>query len=130
MTIEEIIKHWVTSAERDWKAVGDLAASGNNVHALFFAHLVIEKLLKAHLTKETKEPYPPRVHNLEYLVSQTSLNMTPEYVDELRIISAWNLEGRYQDYKDFIYKVSTDEYVREKLTIVNCIREWLLEELQ
>ncbi len=98
MTKAEIITYWATASNRDWKASQDLAISGNFVQALFFAHLVIEKLLKAHWTKDNEGDFPPRTHNLEILLSQTTLSMPIEDIDELRIMSAWNTEGRYQDY--------------------------------
>ena len=130
MTKLELIQYWRNMAERDWKAVGDLAASKNNVHALFFAHLVIEKLMKAHWIQDNStESTPPRVHNLEYLLSQTRLTMSAENIDELRIMNAWNIEGRYQDYRDLLFATTTDEYTAEKLQKVNQIRLWLLNQL-
>ena len=129
MTKEQIIEYWANSADRDWKAAQDLASSGNFVHALFFAHLVTEKLLKAHWIKDNEGDFPPRTHNLEFLLSQTSLSMPMEDINELRIMSAWNIEGRYQDYKDLIFRATTKEYVAEKFETVNRIREWLHEQL-
>lgn len=129
MTQSEIISYWAKSSERDWKAAQDLYQSGNFIQALFFAHLVIEKLLKAHWVKDNNANFPPRVHNLEYLLGQTSLSMSVENIDELRIMNAWNIEGRYQDYKDMLFKKTTQEYTDEKLKIVNNIREWLIKQL-
>ena len=47
MTKNEHINYWKNMAERDWNAVNSLFETKNYVQALFFAHLVIEKLLKA-----------------------------------------------------------------------------------
>lgn len=129
MSENEYISYWLTSAERDWKAVEGLVVSGSYVQALFFAHLVIEKLLKAHWVKDNGNSFPPRVHNLEYLLSQTNLTMAVEDIDELRIMNAWNIEGRYQDYKDLLYRTTTLEYIEEKMVKVNQLREWLIKEL-
>ncbi len=129
MTTAEVIEYWRKSADRDWKAVQDLMVSGNLIQALFFAHLVIEKLLKAHWVKDNEAALPPRTHNLEYLLSQTKLSMPMEEIDELRIMNAWNIEGRYQDYKDMLFKKTTKTYTTQKLKIVNKIREWLIEQL-
>ena len=129
MTGAEVIEYWKKSAARDWKAVQDLTASGNLIQALFFAHLVIEKLLKAHWVKDNDIALPPRTHNLEYLLSQTKLSMPIEDIDELRIMNAWNIEGRYQDYKDMLYRKTTRSYTEQKLEIVNKIREWLTAQL-
>ena len=129
MEKEHIIEYWANSSNRDWKAAKDLASSGNLVQALFFAHLVIEKLLKAHWVKDNSEDFPPRTHNLEFLLSQTLLTLPMEDIDELRIMSAWNIEGRYQDYKDLIFKTTTKDYIAAKFETVNRIRDWLLEKL-
>ena len=100
------------------------------MHALFFSHLSIEKLLKAHWVKDNEEDYPPRVHNLDYLYNQTKLDLDVKFVHELSVIIAWNIEGRYQDYRDRFYKVCTKAYAETKMKIVNEIRLCLIEKLQ
>ncbi|MDX2247312.1 MAG: HEPN domain-containing protein [Bacteroidia bacterium] len=129
MTTNDYINYWKTAAARDWSAVQALFASENYLQALFFAHLVIEKLLKAHWIKDNGGGLPPRVHNLEFLLSQTTLSMSAEDIDELRIMNAWNMEGRYQDYRDMIYRTTTQLYTQDKLRIVDKIRIWLLNQL-
>ncbi len=127
---KEIIAHWIVMAERDWKSVEALFQAGQYMHALFFSHLVIEKIIKAHWAKDNTENEPPRIHDLQYLYNQTELKLTAEQVDFLGVMNAWNLEGRYQDYKDKLYKRSTKSYTEEKLKLVNDLRLWLLSELQ
>jgi HEPN domain-containing protein len=117
-------------ADRDWKSVLALQASRQFVHALFFSHLVTEKLLKAHWLADNEEVNPPKTHDLEYLYNQTNLTMDPEQVDLLRIMNSWNIEGRYQDYKDKFYKNTTAAYVDNKLKQVDGLRQWLQYELQ
>lgn len=127
---KEIIEHWVTMAERDWVSVNALFHAGQFIHALFFSHLVIEKILKAYWAKDNAESEPPRIHDLEYLYSQTELNLASDQLDLLRVMNSWNLEGRYQDYKDKFFKSTTQAYTEEKLKNVDHLRLWLLSELQ
>lgn len=127
---KEIIEHWVGMAERDWKSVGALFEAGQYIHALFFCHLVIEKLLKAHWAKDNVENEPPRIHDLEFLYNQTELKLSTDHVDLLGIINSWNLEGRYQDYKDKFFKRASKAYTEEKLKAVDNLRLWLQSELQ
>lgn len=47
MEKDEHIKYWLSSALRDWDVTYDLVKSRRYMHALFFAHLVIEKPMKA-----------------------------------------------------------------------------------
>lgn len=77
----EIIAHWLTMAERDWKSVQALNEAGQYMHALFFSHLAIEKILQAHWAKDNIETEPPRIHDLEYLYNQTDLKLSSPQVD-------------------------------------------------
>lgn len=117
-------------AGRDWKSVEALFKAGQFIHALFFSHLVIEKLLKAHWTRDNIENEPPRVHDLEFLYNQTELKLSAEQTDFLRIVNSWNLEGRYQDYKDKFYKIATKDYTEQKIKQVDELRVWLQSALQ
>ncbi|MBS1486506.1 MAG: HEPN domain-containing protein [Bacteroidetes bacterium] len=126
----EIIAHWITMAERDWKSVEALLHAGQFMHALFFSHLVIEKLMKANWMHDNIEGQPPRIHDLEYLYNQTELSLTDKQVEFLGVLNAWNLEGRYQDYKDKLYKRANKSYAEEKINQVNELRLCLLSELQ
>lgn len=127
---DEIIAHWLKMADRDWSSARLLFEGKQFVHALFFAHLVIEKMLKSHWVKDNEETSPPRIHDLEYIYAQTVLQLSAEQLDLLRVMNSWNLEGRYQDYKDKFYKSTTESYTKQKLDQVENLRAWLLSEMQ
>ena len=126
----EIIAHWLKMAERDWLSVKLLFEGKQYVHTLFFLHLVIEKILKAHWVKDNEETNPPRTHDLDQLYSQTTLQLSAEQLDLIRVMNAWNLEGRYQDYKDKFYRDTTPAYTKNKIDQVDSLRLWLLSEMQ
>jgi len=126
----EVIEHWIFTAERDWQSVRLLFEGKQFVHALFFCHLVIEKLLKAHWVRDNDERTPPRIHDLEHLYSEAELQLNVEQIDLLRVMNSWNLEGRYQDYKDKFYKNTTEEYTGKKISEVDKLKAWLLSEMQ
>ena len=115
---DEHIKYWLQSALRDWDVTRDLVKSRRYMYALFFAHLVIEKLLKAHWVKEHKDNIPPRLDNLSALYDKLKFELPSDLKDELTIITSWNIEARYQDYKDRFYKICTKDYTEKKLKIV------------
>lgn len=75
MTKQDYIAYWKTTAEKDWTAVEHLFEKGDYLHSLFFAHLVLEKLMKAHWVKDNQGSIPPKVHNLVYLAGQTRLSL-------------------------------------------------------
>ena len=99
MTKQDHINYWIKTAAKDWKAIQDLYKSKNYVHALFWAHLVLEKLLKAHWVKDNSENTPPKIHHLVYLASKTRLAFTEEETNFLNLFNQFQLEGRYPDYK-------------------------------
>lgn len=48
INIEKQIAHWRNGAEEDWSVAQELIERGRVRHGLFFAHLALEKMLKAH----------------------------------------------------------------------------------
>ena len=130
MTKTQHIDFWKQSALRDWDSVQVLYKGKQYMQTLFFCHLVVEKLIKAIWVKDNDENTPPFTHNLEQLYNQTELNINNSLVDLLPMINTWNIEGRYQDYKDKFYKRCTPEYTKEKLEQVVNLKECLIEKLQ
>lgn len=129
MEKNEHIKYWLISALRDWDVTLDLVKSRRYTYALFFAHLVIEKLLKAHWVKEHEDNFPPRLHNLNALYDKLKFELPLALKDELTIITSWNIEARYQDYKDRFYKICTQDYTEKKLKIVEEILKCMTKTL-
>lgn len=65
-------------------------------HALFLAHLAIEKMLKAHVTRATSSP-PPKIHNLNRLAELAQLGLDADRDACLRSLNVYQIEGRYPD---------------------------------
>jgi HEPN domain-containing protein len=63
MTKEQYIDYWVDTAHNDWITVEAMFAAKRYLHCLFWAHLTLEKLAKAHWVKTHQENVPPKVHN-------------------------------------------------------------------
>lgn len=126
---EEQVQYWIKTAEQDWATAEDLLRLERFLHTLFFFHLVIEKLLKAHWVKDNTGDFPPRSHDLEHIYSSTEIELSPEDVDELRALNYWNLEGRYPDYLNKISKQADKKYTLAKYESVKRIRTCLLEKI-
>jgi HEPN domain-containing protein len=86
----------VLRAEEDWAVAQDLVARGKVRHGLFFAHLALEKTLKAHVCRTTNELAPP-IHNLVRLAEGAGLPLSPEQRDLLAEVNSFNIEGRYPE---------------------------------
>jgi HEPN domain-containing protein len=64
--IEKQVNYWQKGAIEEWDLAQDLVKRNKTRHGLFFAHLALEKLLKAHVCRQTQD-LPPRTHNLTRL---------------------------------------------------------------
>jgi HEPN domain-containing protein len=129
LTKEEHIAYWVLTANRDWNTVQDLYKTKNYLPALFFAHLVLEKLCKAHWVRDNEGNTPPKIHNLIVLLENIRYIVTEEEKDFLRAMNQFQLEGRYPDYKNALYKTYKSLKTKNILNKVNIFRECLLKNL-
>ncbi len=129
MTKEEHIAYWVRTANRDWRTVQDLYKSKNYLPALFFSHLVLEKLVKGHWVKDNASNTPPKIHNLIVLIDNTKYQITDDDKDFLRAMNQFQLEGRYPDYKNTLYRLYKATKTNNILNKVNIFRKCLLKNL-
>ena len=129
MNKSDYIEFWKIAAEKDWVVVENLFDKENYPQSLFFAHLVLEKLIKAHWIQNNASDFPPRVHNLVRLASQSSLNLTATDLLFLDKMNDFQMEGRYPDYAFLIYQVCTEAHTKALLNDVNTLRIWLISQL-
>jgi HEPN domain-containing protein len=130
MTKREHIQYWIQTSAKDWDVVNSLFTVSNYPYSLFFAHLTVEKLLKAHWVKDNKENIPPRTHSLIRLIEGTMLNFDEEELVFFERMNDFQLEGRYPDYQFKIYQQCTQNFTQEILERVQAIRISLIEKLQ
>ncbi len=130
MDKNEHINYWIEQAADDWEAVDVLYRRKKYLQALFFAHLVIEKLCKACWVRDNKSNIPPRTHNLVYLMSQTQTDVPDELNELMLIVNRFQLEGRYPDYVNKIYRICNHDFTTRLLEQINTLRLWLLKNLQ
>ena len=129
MTKEEKVNYWIESAEKDWIVCGHLFEKGDYSYALFFGHLVIEKLLKALFVNRFDE-IPPFTHRLIYLAEKAGLDISSERMEMLEIITDFNISTRYPDEKFLFYKKCSREWTETYLKKIEEIKGWLLKQVQ
>ena len=61
--IEKHVDFWREGAREDWAVALELVNKERTRHGLFFAHLALEKALKALVCQKTRD-LAPRTHNL------------------------------------------------------------------
>ncbi|MDT3739339.1 MAG: HEPN domain-containing protein [Candidatus Kapabacteria bacterium] len=126
--IDFIVKHWRNSSENDYKTMQNLIKSSDFNWALFIGHLVIEKLLKAHYAKNLQK-HPIFTHDLLRLATKAGLDMSKDYEQWLDDISTFNINTRYDNYKQNFYKLCTKEFAEIWILRIEELRQWLIKTL-
>ena len=129
MTKADHIAYWKDTAAFDWPAVQRMVQAGDYVHGLFFAHLVIEKLSKAHWVQDSTADIPPRTHNINKLWLATQLMPTPDQQRLAAKLNDYQLEGRYPDYIRRLITQTTAAYATQIFADITDLRTWLLSSL-
>jgi len=129
MTKQKHIDYWVNTAAEDWITVDAMFATKRYLHCLFWAHLVLEKLAKAHWVKNHTEDIPPKVHNITYLLEESGIDLGIDKMDFLIQYNRFQLSGRYPDYLNLMQRICTESYTKVELDKVKEVRKCLLEML-
>lgn len=75
--IKKLIAYWREEAEHSWSIVPSLFEKKNFPESLFFAHLTLEKLLKALVVHKT-QTHAPLIHDLARLSDYAKIVVTRE----------------------------------------------------
>jgi len=127
--MDKQIDYWKKSADHDWKTALDLFKTKHYDACLFFCHLTLEKILKGLVVEHTNQP-APYIHDLANLAITANLTLSKEQIDNLRIITTFNISGRYDNEKFAFYKSCTKEYTERYLNISKKLYLWLKRQYQ
>jgi HEPN domain-containing protein len=124
--IDKQINYWINNADSDFETAEFLISEKNKIlHGLFFCHLCIEKVLKAHVTKNLND-IPPRSHDLLYLLNKTLIELDKDDLVFCGILMKYQLHGRYPEYNPEIpdYHLALSYLNRTKK-----LKEWIKSKL-
>ena len=125
---EKLIKHWIESSDNDFKTMIDLFETQNYNWSLFMGHLVIEKLLKA-LYISLKNEFPPLSHDLRRILEKADVIIDDDMKIKFDSISRFNINARYDDYKQSFYKLCTLEFAKVWIEKIKETRIWIKAQL-
>jgi HEPN domain-containing protein len=128
MKKEELIKYWIEASEVDLKAMKNLFKSGDYVWSLFIGHLVIEKLLKA-VAVYNDSMQIIKIHDLNKLAKSAGLKLDDEKKNLFDVITSFNIEARYPDFKKEFYKKCNLKFTSGYIEKIEKLRLWLLDQL-
>jgi len=123
------INYWKSTAEEDWDRVDWLLDKKDYVFALFCLHLSLEKLAKAVWVKENQVNFPPRIHDLKYILTDTSLILDQDLAKFVDDLQKYQIEGRYPDYKQYIKKYTDKAFVDDMIVKAKSLRKCLLDKI-
>jgi len=128
INVDKIVSHWIKTSNNDYDTMMTLFESKSYAWSLFLGHISTEKLIKALYVKKFQK-HAPFTHNLYRLCESIGLDMSDEYMDWLDTITSFNLNARYDDYKNEFNKRCTKEYTTQWINNIRTIREWIKEKL-
>jgi HEPN domain-containing protein len=103
---------------------GNLYKSKDYHWSLFIGHLVIERLLKAVIVKVTNI-HAPFTHDLRRLAKLSEIELNDEHKRQLDTITTFNLNARYDDYKQDFYKKCSSTYANIWILNIKELRSWI-----
>lgn len=126
----ERIKFWLERANDDFERSDRMMTNKDFSYALFFGQMGLEKLFKA-LYIKVKNEAPPAVHSLVYLAGKCDLTIDKQLEEDLREISKFNIDARYDDYKlAFYLKAKNLSFTNTYLEKIVEVKKWLMTELK
>jgi HEPN domain-containing protein len=129
MDVRKQVEYWEISAKHDLETAKSLIRSRKYDWALFVAHLVLEKILKA-LYAQEKEAFPPKTHNLVTLLREIGIAISEEEYDFFEEVNTFNISTRYPDEQFKFYKLCTKKFTLEKFNEIEDKYRWLKKKLK
>ena len=126
--IDKIVKHWISTSDGDFQTMLNMYDTKDYHWALFMGHLVIEKLLKSKIVKDTRQ-HAPFTHDLRKLKKISCLELDDEKIKWLDIITTFNINARYNDYQQEFYQKCTREFTSQWIENIKTLRIWIKERL-
>ena len=119
------LEYWKITALSDFETAEILIEKDKFLHGLFFCHLAIEKVLKAHFVKATKN-LAPKTHDLIYLAKKTDIKLDEKHKNLLTVLMRYQLEGRYpENFPSNPDEEKLIEYLKQTKELL----EWLVKQL-
>lgn len=125
---EGIVKQWLDSADQNHVTMMHMLESKDYSWVLFLGHLVLEKTLKAVYVRKTKK-HALFTHDLLRLATKIGLSLSEEQKEWLDEITTFNLNARYDNYKQDFHRLCTREFTTVWVDRIENLRKWLKNQL-
>lgn len=122
--MEKDIKYWVDLSEYDIKTANAMFKSRRYLYVLFTCQQSVEKILKALVTKNTKQ-FPPKTHDLLKLAELSKIDIDEVKKEFLSKLSFYYIETRYPQEIAKISKEINRKMALEYLKNTKALLKWL-----
>ena len=122
--MEKDIKYWVDLSEYDIKTANAMFKSRRYLYVLFTCQQSVEKILKALVTKNTKQ-FPPKTHDLLKLAELSKIDIDEIKKEFLSKLSFYYIETRYPQDIAKISKEINRKMALEYLKNTKALLKWL-----
>lgn len=123
-------RYWIDEAAESLKTAEVLWNGHRYLESGFFAHLTVEKALKAFYV-ERRGGIPPKTHNLIVLAQQSGIDaeLTTEQLEIIADLAPLNIESRYPQDREKIFKSTTPDGFMKYIENAREILEWIISRL-
>jgi HEPN domain-containing protein len=130
MTIEEAIKSLQEQVKQDIVAAEALQKAECYSQALFWAHLVLEKMCKALWVKKNNKAEYPFTHNLLRLFKECNVELNEEQTKFYSDMNLFQSLGRYDDSIQTIEDTISEKVCQEFMNQFKIEYQWILIQIQ
>jgi len=126
------VKYWLDISEEDISVAQILLDGGKLLYCGFMCHQVVEKALKALISRDCRDgEMPPKIHNLVRLSEIANLEgkLTESQEYFLEDLNPLHVETRYPEYKSKIAATLSKESCTKLLADAEDFLCWIKEQL-
>ena len=126
---KKVIEYWRKTAEHDYEVMLYLFKGKKYPESLFFGHIILEKVLKGLVARETKKQ-APYIHDLIRLREIARLELSQDEIKFLNKVNDFNIRARYPEYKLQFYKQCDRKYTKNYLDEIIRLYKKLCQKLK
>ncbi len=124
-----LVQYWITEAYEDISTAYFLKRKGNKkLESAFFAHLSVEKTLKA-LVAQYTQYRPPKIHNLVELTRRANLEINMDQKNFLLMLAAYEIDGRYPEERQTLLSRTPVHRFDEILEKASEMIQWCTQQI-
>jgi len=129
MTVEDVVNRLLEHAKKDMEVAEATHHAGYHAHALFWAHLVLEKTCKGPWVSRKQEIRYPHTHSLLRLLKEAEIQIIEDQLQFFTAMNEFQSHGRYGDELERMEATVTPDLCAEFMAQTKIQMEWLIKQM-